>query len=191
MTKEAGVEEGPRGPGRGGRRGAGESPQTPGGEDQFVQVTADCCCPLPQHRPPRESTATGRRGGAAAHPQRSWHPGYNGSYCQLQHFFQTFWRLLRARGESPGSRSGRGDPATAPGGDPHPHCEASGLRQVHAAAEPLRAPQRSRPKDSLGAETPALDEEALETRSWAGLHLTSGSEPREPVVLSFCLEGKL
>lgn len=39
---------------------------------------------------------------------------YMGSYCQLAHFFQTFWRLLRqAHGESPRSRSGRSDPATA------------------------------------------------------------------------------
>lgn len=36
-----------------------------------------------------------------AHPQRSWHPRYNGSYCQLEHFFQNFWRILRVRGESP------------------------------------------------------------------------------------------
>ena len=184
------MRKGPEVQGEEGGRGL-ESPQTPGGEDRFVQVPAACRHPLPQHHPPREPMATGRRGGAAAHPQRSWHPRYNGSYCQLAHFFETYLRILRAHGESPGSRSGRSDPATAVGGESHPHREASGLRQVRVATEPPRAPQRSRPKDSLGAETPALEEEAAETRNWAGLHLTSGSEPRESVVLSFCLEGKL
>ena len=121
--------------------------------------------PLPQHRPPREPTATRRRGGAVAHPQRSWHPRYNDSYCQLEHFFQIFWRILRVRGESPRSCSGRSDLAMALGGDLHPHREVSGLRQVHTAAEPPRAPQHSLAEDGLGAETPAPEEEAAETRS--------------------------
>ena len=36
------------------------------------------------------------------------------------------------------------------GGDLHPHREASGLRQVHTAAEPPRAPQHSLAEDGLG-----------------------------------------
>ena len=64
------------------------------------------------------------------------------------------------------------------GGDLHPHREASGLRQVHTAAEPPRAPQHSLAEDGLGAETPAPEEEAAETRSGTGLHLTSSGTER-------------
>ena len=177
MIKAAGVEEGPRGPRRVGRWGAGEHRRPQAGRTDLSRSLLPAASSAP-------APSTER---AHSHQEEGWDSGSPTEKLasMTQWFFLSTGTLLPKFLEDPAgawreprSRSGRSDLATALGGDRHLHREASGLRQVRAVAGPPRAPQCSRAEDGLGAETPAPEEEAAETQSGTGLHLTSGGTQR-------------